>query len=285
MARFFDITKPGKGVSKEAVENRKGIALYFEIFFKRFWKFTLLNLIYIISSIPAILICYRAASFGVSNFAGHAGITADETTLPYLVQITLFTTLILLMLCGSGPASTGMCRVLRGFANDTHVWVWSDFVNSFKQDFFKSLAIYVINTASFILLAGSFIFYSFVMKSAVTKIFCIVIVAVTVFFSLMQMYVYQLMGEFSLKIRDVYKNAAILVIAGLPKNVMAMLASVFVMYVIFNLVAIGGTLNVMIMLLPLAMVFFFSAPIFTHIFMTRNIVLRHMGAGENNKKD
>lgn len=288
MARFFDVTKPGKGISKEDIENRKGIVLYFEIFFKRFWKLALLNLIFLISSIPAIFICYKLTSFGVSNFAGHAGILADETTLPYLVQITLFATLILLLFGGSGPASTAMCFVVKKFADDTHAWVWSDFIKSFRQNFWQSLAIYIINTAAYVLLIGSFIFYSFVIDNTTTKVFRIAIAAVAVFFSLMQMYVYQLLALFELRVKDVYKNAAILVVVKLPQNILAMLAAIGVMYIIFNIVAIGGMLNVMIMLLPVVMVFFFSAPIYTQIFMTRAVVKEYMidtDTTKKNKKD
>lgn len=287
MARFFDVTKPGKGVSKEDVENRKGIVLYLEIFFKRFWKLTLLNLIYLIASVPAIFICYKLASFGVSNFAGHAGILADETTLPYLVQITLFATLILLLFGGSGPASTALSYIVKKFADDTHAWVWSDFLTSFKQNFFRSLVIYIINTAVYVLLIGSYIFYSFVIDNSLTVVFRIVIVAVAVFFSLMQMYVYQLMAGFELSVKEVYKNSAILVIVKLPQNALAMLASIGVMYVIFNIVAIGGMLNVMILLLPVVMVFFFSAPTYTQIFMTRGVIREYLmdDKTRENKKD
>lgn len=284
MARFFDITKPGKGISKEDVENKKDIVLYLEIFFKRFWKLTLLNLIYLISSIPAIYICFKLSSFAVSNFAGHAGVPADESTLPYLVQITLFAALILLQLGGSGPSSAGMSYVLKKFADDTHAWVWSDFLRSFKQNFWQSLIIYVINTVAFSALTGSFIFYSFVIENSMTKVFRVAIVIVTVFFAMMQMYVYQLLAGFDLKIKEVYKNAAILVIVRLPQNVLAMVASIAVMYVIFNIVAANGMLNVMLMLLPVVMVFFFSLPSFTQIFMTRRIIRKYM-INDNCKKD
>ena len=52
---MFDYSKPGKGVSKEDVQ-KSGIELYFDILSRRLWKLIKLNLIYVLFSIPAIVI-------------------------------------------------------------------------------------------------------------------------------------------------------------------------------------------------------------------------------------
>lgn len=276
MAKFFDVTKPGKGVSREDVENRKGFALYIEIFFKRFWKLTLLNLLFLAASVPALLIAHYVATYAVSFYAEYAGIAANEEWLPALSQTSLFVTLIILQFAGSGAASAGLNYVLRKYVCDTHAWVWSDFIKSFGKNFWQATAIYIINIISYILLIGSFLFYSFIMNNAMSGFLRIVIIAATVYFSLMQMYVYQLLAGFELKIKDIYKNAAILVILRLPRNIGAMLASIGVMYILFNLAAISGMYAITWILLPLVLVFFYSAISYTQLFVTRTVIEKYM---------
>ena len=57
MAGFFNYSKAGKGIKKEDLE-KSGVGLYFDIFGRRIWKLMTLNLMYLVVSIPAIIIAY-----------------------------------------------------------------------------------------------------------------------------------------------------------------------------------------------------------------------------------
>lgn len=51
--KLFNHDKPGPGISKDAPEKRKFV-VFFETFFRNFWKFMPINLVYFIVSIPVI---------------------------------------------------------------------------------------------------------------------------------------------------------------------------------------------------------------------------------------
>ena len=65
MAGFLNYSKAGKGIKKEDLE-KSGLGLYFDIFGRRIWKLITLNLMYILVSIPAILIAWGVSSYLVT---------------------------------------------------------------------------------------------------------------------------------------------------------------------------------------------------------------------------
>ncbi|MGI5959464.1 MAG: YesL family protein [Massiliimalia sp.] len=52
---FFDYSKPGKGVDKDAPQ-KKRFFYFFELYFRKFWKLITLNLMYVLFCIPIITI-------------------------------------------------------------------------------------------------------------------------------------------------------------------------------------------------------------------------------------
>lgn len=60
---FFNYEKEGPGIAKDAPKKR-GIVVFFEIFFRNFWKFIPINLVY-----------YLVSIFGITNGLANAGIT------------------------------------------------------------------------------------------------------------------------------------------------------------------------------------------------------------------
>ena len=69
MAGFFGLfnyDKEGPGISKDAPK-KKTIVVFFETFFRNFWKFITINLIYSLISIPVFT--NGMASVGITNVA------------------------------------------------------------------------------------------------------------------------------------------------------------------------------------------------------------------------
>ena len=263
---FFDYTKPGKGLSKEDVD-KKGIALYFDILARRFWKFIQLNLIFLVASIPAIIIGWFISIYAVTWLATLAKVELSQEWLNGLTMLGAFLTVIFLQLCGSGPASAGMNYVVRKYANDTHSWVWSDFFDNFKSNFKQSVAVYVINVIVNCVMAVSFVFYWRVMAGFASTVLSTVIVMIFALFYMMQMYTYQLMVSFELKLKDIYRNALILVLAKLPWNVLTLVVTFLMFRGLFALtvsVPIAGIVVVFAILYVLIN--------FTQIFMTNNVI-------------
>ena len=263
---FLDYTTPGKGLSKEDVD-KKGATLYFDIWGRRFWKFIQLNLLFLAASIPAIIISWVISHSGVIWLAALSKIELNQEKLNGLILIGVFVAVIFLQLCGSGPASAGMSYVLRKYANDTHSWVWSDFWDNFKSNFKQSVAVYIINVLLTCIMAVSFVFYRRVMKGFSATLLSTVIAIAFAIFYMMQMYTYQLMVSFELKLKDIYRNALILVLAKLPWNVLTVVVTFFLFRGLFAL-----AMSVPIGAVAVVFVIFYVLVNFTQIFMSNNVI-------------
>ena len=63
---LFDYNKEGPGVEKDA-PRKKGFILFFEIYFKNFWKFLTVNIAYVVMS--CLLVPWGMAQAGITNIA------------------------------------------------------------------------------------------------------------------------------------------------------------------------------------------------------------------------
>ena len=262
---MFDYTKPGKGVSKEDLD-KHGPALFFDILVRRIWKILLVNMIYVIASIPAIFISWAASAFLLVMLQSVTGV---NVAMEGVEVLHLFLTAIIFTITGSGSASAAMSYVLRKYVNDTHSWAWSDFTEQFKANFLQGLIAYVINLVVTVLLATSLLFYTFSMRGTIAFVLRTVVVIAGVIFLMMQMYVYQIMATFKLKIKDIYRNALLLTVGKLPVNIIAYAFTVAAMYGLMLL--ISSPLSVVVLF-----VCFFSVNMFIQIFITNNTVNKYL---------
>lgn len=261
---LFDYTKPGKGVSKEDVD-KHGIALYFDILGRRLGKLMLLNMLYVLFSIPAYVIYWFVSAYILTLTLGGLGVEIEAAVLQY---INLFMTVSLVLLLGTGSATAAMNYVLRKYVNDTHSWVWSDFWDEFKNSFLKGTLAFVINTVVFLLCVVAIYFYSN-MTGIISVILAAVVTVFLVLFLMMQMYVYQIMASVKLKLKDIYRNAMLLTVAKLPVNIVAALAICLAIY-LYNLIAANELSLILILII------FYTLPVFTQIFITNNTVNKYL---------
>ncbi|MBQ2285483.1 MAG: DUF624 domain-containing protein [Clostridia bacterium] len=266
---FFDYTKPGKGVSKDDVA-KTGVSLYFDILGRRFWKLILLNLFYIIASIPAIIITWFISTYFVTWTASIAGLNIEENA-SALLLLGIVLSVIIFQGCGSGPATAAMNYVLRKYVNDTHSWVWADFVDNIKSNFRQGICVYVINTLVLCISTFGFVFYTYSVGGYLGVFFRTIVTLIIAVFLMMQMYTYQLMAGFELKVKDIYKNALLLTLIKLPQNILYAAVVAAIMYAVYSLslsVPLAGILVVALLL--------FTLVSFTQIFMTNNIIKKYV---------
>ncbi len=274
MAKLFDVTKEGKGVTKEHINKRKGFMLFLDIYFRRFWKLVLLNLIYMIVSIPAIFISYKFVQYALVFYMHFAGISPENTeAVTAAIRLTPMLTAIIIQFCGAGPATAGFNHVLRKYVNDNHAWVWADFVRGMKENLRQSLAVYIINMAYTVLATGSFLFYKYIMPDM--QVLSVVIFTVSLAFLMMQMYTYQLMVGFKLTIKELYKNSAILTIVKLPTNMGIAFISVMLLYFMCTL-AVSVPPAMLMFTFIIIMLVFFSVVTLAQMFMTRRIIQKYL---------
>ncbi len=265
MGFFNNYTKPGKGITEDDL-NKTGIALYFDILIRRFWKFVQINLLFLATSLPAILINFAVSAFLLSmmNVFNFGMIPEDAFIVPYV-----FTAAVLLLLGGSGSAGAAMAHVIRKFVNDTHSWTASDFFDSLKNNLKQGTAAYVINTAVIAVLALAIMFYDSFLGGASGFFLKTVTIIAAVIFCMMQMYVYQIMAGFELKLKDIYRNALLLTMGKLPTNIVAFLFTALFIY-LFNLI-VSEPYAVFFIIFVL-----YSLTAYTQLFITNNIVKKYL---------
>lgn len=266
---FRNYSKPGKGISKEDL-NKSGVELYFDILFRRIWNMIKLNLLYVLVSIPAVIISALISLYLFTITASVKGIDINENATSLLILSILFA-IAFFQITGSGPASVAKCYVLKHYVEDTHTWVISDFFEHMKKNFRQGITVYVINTLviTFLLLAG--IFYSFILKNSFSSIFSTLILIIVAIFVMMQMYVYQLVARVELKVKHIYKNALALTIIKLPWNLFVLAVTIGFMYLMYYL---SLTIPIISTLVILAIYFVIIS--FTQMFMINNVMNKYI---------
>jgi len=273
MSWFFGLhnySKPGRGVSKDEPP-KTGIALYFDILLRRIWKIIGLNFIYIVFSIPAIVISFFLSTYMSVWTANIVGIDLSGELGKTISLIGLCMTIVLLQICGSGPASAGMTYVLRKYVNDKHSWVWGDFIDNIKSNFRQGVAVYVINIFATVAFVVGYTFYTHIMSGTVAFVLRGLITALALIFVLMQMYIYQLMAGFRLSVKKIYKYAAILAITNLPWNAFSAVVLIAFMWLVYELFMSYPFIAIVLLL-----TLFFSMLTFTQLFMTNKVVKKHI---------
>lgn len=258
---LFNYDRPGKGIRKDAPQ-KKGLALYFDIFFRRFWKLITLNLLYVIASLPALIIAWYISFHFVAWSATLAEMNIEANVVP-LVILSIIIGIILLLVCGTGPATAAMFYVLRKYVGDSHAWPASDFLEHFKVNFKQGLAAYFIAIATSMCLLFSFNFYNYTLTGISAAFFRATLLTAMLLFIFVQFYVYRLMACYKMKLRHIYKSALILAIAQFGLNIATVCVGGLIAFIGLFLIA-GMSLGGYIFL----GLFMFSLVYFTQIFMT-----------------
>lgn len=262
--------KPGRGLTKEDVD-KKGVSLYLDILGRRAWSLMSLNLYFVLFSIPAFVIAFFMSAYVVSWVAELINLEFTQQISNGLSLLSTLAALITVLFCGSGPASAGMITVLRKHATDAHSWGWSDFFEGLRKNFKQSLLVYILNMLLTNVFAVGFFHYLYITKGTLSGVLAIVVLIVAVIFFMMQMYTYQLMVCVDLKIKDIYKNALILVMGKLPWNILVAAITAFIMVFVFEIFMAIPTVGLL-----LIAVFVYSFIAFTQVFMTNNILCKYV---------
>lgn len=266
---FNKYSKPGKGISKEDVE-KTGISLYLDVFARKIGQIIKLNVLYFITSIPAIIISMLITAYFLSVLVQNAGINLSENPGVFISLNAIFAT-IFFQVTGSGPASVAKSYILRNFIKDKHVWMMSDFFGNIKRNFKQGITVYIINTFLITALVFSYIFYSIMWQNLLGSLFKGFLLMLMAIYVVMQLYVYQVVAGVELKVAHVYKNAILLAIGKLPWNILVVGITAIFTYILYSI-----TLVIPILAVLLLVVFHFAFTSFTQIFMTNKFIEKYM---------
>lgn len=211
MAGFFgNYDKAGPGVSRNEVRSN-GPIRYFAVFFRKFWSLALVNLFYFINLIPVALACLGLVNLALSLGYGDNGV---------ILMLCFFPVIFL------APGNAGITKITRDFAREEPCFVWQDFIESARKNFKQSLAVSIFAYLGTLVFIMAFTFYygmmnndSFLSKFpfAITLVLCVLFVSMVIYLQLMVV-------TLDLKIGKIFKNAVILAVACLGKNIIAVLA-------------------------------------------------------------
>ena len=227
MGLFFNYDKPGPGVDKDAPK-KKGIFLYLELFFRKFWLLIRANMLYFLVSIPVIAL-YNII---ITNILGAFFPELDQSALLHIsVIITVFVTVY----WGTGPVTGGYVYLLRNFAREEHVFLASDFFEKSKECFKIGIVTLIIDIAVLILGSNAISIYYAMSKQGMefAKYAIAVMIVMFTFYTFAHYYIYEFAVTFENKVFATIKNALITAIATLPANLFLTLFGVALTFFAF----------------------------------------------------
>jgi Protein of unknown function, DUF624. len=195
---FGNYAKPGRGVSKDEPK-KKSFFLFFELYFRKFWKLIEVNMLYFVLCIPFFI--------------------------PFILVNTYFPNPVLYYISmipfiGIAVVTSGFTYVLRNFAREMPVFIWADFIDTMKKNWKQSLIIGTIDFVAFFIISFSLNFYyQQISTNNIFSIPFVLSILFTVIFVFMQYYIFPMLITFYLNIRQILKNAFIFVFAGLGYNI------------------------------------------------------------------
>jgi len=228
MGLFFNnYNKAGPGIDKNAPK-KKGIFLYTELFFRKFWLLIKANLLYAIVSIPVLFIYNFIILNSIRNLL--PSISGDVA-----FHLSMILTVLIGVLWGTGPVSMGYTYLLRNFAREEHVWLFSDFFEKIKENFKLGITILIADMIVLFLSSNAVNVYILLWKQGMgfAKYGLALLIGMLIIYTFMHFYVYQLGVTFENTVSKTIKNAMIMSVATAPMNiVLIVLVSVATLYLL-----------------------------------------------------
>lgn len=232
--RLVNYDKPGPGVSKDASSGNR-FTVFFQILFRKFTNLVKVNLLFMIPVVVVLLLMFL-----IWQFTG-------------LIFIIL-SPLILLF-----PFLAGLTFVTRNYAREEHAFIFSDFKEAIQKNW-KMFSIHgIITYCVSVLMYFALVFYYY--NSPNNKILYVpfaICATLCVLFIFMQYYIPVMIITLDLNLKAIYKNAFILAILGLWKNILLTLGLVLTVGGFTVLALLTGNLLVLALLIILGILLLFS---------------------------
>ncbi len=283
---FFDYTKEGPGVPVNAPV--KGpFKLFFEILFRKFWKLVTINLMYVVFSIPALLIAFFLVTPILLQFFV-PGLTLDSlqtlmkdsattsttaadlaSAASYymaLIYVIVSVTSVGLSYVVVGPVQAGVTYLLRNYAREEHAFVWMDFKESAKSNFKQSSIVGLISLVAILLLAFDYNFFSGLASPVIQGLLSGLILVLSLLATMMLMYLYPMIVTFKLPLGKMFRNALLLTVARFLPNLGILALDFFLLFVLPILFAIFLPQGVVIFMIIFYCLLAFSLTLFLNNF-------------------
>ncbi len=234
MGLFYNYEKPGPGIDKNAPK-KKGLALFFSVFFRKFFPLIKANILYFLVSLPflAVLFFWIAPQFVDLFFDGNMeGVDPSLHNMFNMVFCGL-----LFNSFGSGPAAASYSYVVRSFLREEPIWLVSDGFDKFKENFKQSMALVVIDCV-ILFVVGVALRYYFTRGSALAVMIFAVLMIAYLIYAMAHRFMYQIMVTYECKLIDVIRNGLIMTMAKLPICLLLMVITGAICIAIFGLLGL-----------------------------------------------
>lgn len=233
MGLFKGYESSGPGISKYTPK-KTGIVLFFDIFFRKFWKLIGLNLLFFLFCIPLIL--GFLSIFLIDNVK--------------VMVAVMFLMGLVFTIC-IGPAMAGMTKVIRLFVIQKHTYVIRDFFRGFRENFKKALVVGIIDVVAVLSAFSAYNIYPDWAEHYENKIFyvpLIISMSVALVILLMNYYIFLMMTATDLSLKNLFKNSFALAFAALKQN--AISTFFFLFFALFVIVMIIIAVPFALMIFP-----------------------------------
>lgn len=243
--------KDGKGVKKEKKRPMNFINFFITLP-RRFGKLVNMNLLTIVANFPLIFPLIAAGRYfdvkstapaydmfaAIYNLYKHSPSPAVSSLWGMLgLQVDIFipskTTYIvaafgLLIIFTFGWFSTGLAYITRNLARGESVSVISDFFYAIKRNVRQGLILGIIDIFLSFMLVWDIIFFYANSGSGLNGVMFILSLCMAVVYFFMRYYMYNLLVTFDLSILKILKNSLIFSFLGIWRNLLALVAIIFI---------------------------------------------------------
>ncbi len=218
----------------DLVENapvKKGFFRFFELYFRKFWRFLTLNIWYFLITLPMLLYVFytvngifadKLAGLGEDAIllAGVSFIASFFSFVPRALHVPLLVISVLLY----GPVTMGLTYIFRNFAREEHAWLsdfWSRAWSNVRQGLFFGILdillviLFVSGMFGGIAQAGRNVGYAL---SVILSVVCGLALVIWLF---MRHYTYLMAVTVNLGAFRILKNAWLFVVLGFGRNVIS----------------------------------------------------------------
>ena len=237
---FFDYTKPGPGVPKDAPPKHPFI-VFFEILQRKFWNFVKINLMFLVFNLPAFLAGMFVMLAFFPNIIPDALESPEGMFNDIMMKFVLLTVMMCVPMITTGPSQAGFTYILRNYSREEHAFIWGDFKDAAKSNFRQSLIVSTVNfIVTFLTIMSIRAYWILIDIGQIPGTLGLIGLAVMflmfLLFACMNIYIYPLMVTFELTLKQLYKNALIFAIVKFIPNVGILLLNAFIVFLSFGLI-------------------------------------------------
>ena len=163
-----------------------------------------------------------------------------ETRIWKLFVLNLIYVLACIPVITIGPATAGLFRVVKNYSIDKHAFVWQDFKQGFKENFFKAFVLGIIDIIAYSGIACGIVMYTGAMAKCADsqRIFFLLLLAATLSaaltFTIMNYYIYLMMVGTNLTMRQIVSNSLKFAFMTPKQNFAALLCNIGLPLIIFT---------------------------------------------------